>query len=155
MLCILPANGRSWKSETSNRTENVRDLSPCFSTTGPMRSPTLRRPSSVFNGRHVVQRAVRADRVVLSSPQVYFDPRFFHGSEPLAVQTFVTELAIQALHKRVLSRFAGLDEAQCDPGFLAPEEHCLAGEFGAVVADNLSGRASFLAHPGQEAYNLV
>lgn len=32
--------------------------------------------------------------VVLSPPQVYFDPRFIHGSEPLAVKTFVTELAI-------------------------------------------------------------
>lgn len=37
--------------------------------------------------------------VVLSSPQLDFDPRFFHGSEPLAVETFIAELAIQALHK--------------------------------------------------------
>lgn len=82
--------------------------------------------------------------VVMSPPQVCFDPRFIHGSEPLAVKTFVTQLAIQTLHKRVPSRFAGLDEAQCYPGFLAPKEHCLADELRAVVADNLSGRASFL-----------
>src|SRR5690554_2136226 len=113
-----------------------------------MRSPTLRRPLSVFNGRHVVQRAVRADMVVLSPPQVDFDPRFVHGPKPLAVKTFVTELAIQTLHKRVLSRFAGLDKAQCHPGFFAPEEHRLACELCPVVADDLSRRASFLAQLG-------
>lgn len=93
--------------------------------------------------------------VVLSSPQLDFDPRFFHGSEPLAVETFIAELAIQALHKRVLCRFSGLDEAQCHPGFLAPEEHSFAGELCTVVADDLSGNISLLAQLSQEPCNLV
>lgn len=68
-----------------SKTESGADLPPDLAPMVSMRFPTLRRPLSVFNGRHVVQRAVRADMVVLSSPQVDFDPRFVHGPEPLAV----------------------------------------------------------------------
>lgn len=54
----------------------------------------------------------------------------------MQVQAVVPELAVEALDKGVLSRLAGLDEVK--PGFGAPgpEEHCLAREFRAVVADD-------------------
>jgi len=51
----------------------------------------------------------------------------------MLIQTLRTEPPIQAFYKRILSRFAGLNERQLDATVLAPEEHRFAGEFGPVV----------------------
>ena len=73
----------------------------------------------------------------------------------MLIQTLRTEPPIQAFHERVLSRLAGLNERQLDATVLAPEEHCFAGEFRAVIADDVVWRATLFNEPGQEASDLV
>ena len=88
---------------------------------------------------------MRSDVVVVLSPLINFKASFVQASEPMLIQAFVSELAIQAFNKSVLCRLAWLDKAKRDIGFLAPEEHSFAGELSAIVADDLLGLPTFLA----------
>jgi len=54
----------------------------------------------------------------------------------MLVQTAVPEAGVEAFHERILRWLAGLYETEFDTGPLRPEEHGLAGQFGAVVHDN-------------------
>ena len=56
--------------------------------------------------------------VVVISPSSNFLARMTEGSEPVKVQTFVSELAVETLHKGVLHWLAGLDEPQPHTGSL-------------------------------------
>ncbi len=74
--------------------------------------------------------------------------------QPVLVQTFVPEFAIQAFHKGILRRLSWLDKAQCDTRSLTPEKHCLAGKFCPIVASNLLGFASLFDQLVQESDDL-
>ena len=104
-----------------------------------MRFITLHRLLSVLNGRHIIQSAMRSHMIIVLPPQVNLRSGFLHGPEPATIQAFVSELAVQAFHKRILGRLSRLDKAQAYSGFLAPEEHGLAGTLGAVITDDLLG----------------
>jgi len=54
--------------------------------------------------RHVVQGAVRTDRVVMGSPVVDEAPGIGQIFKPVLVQTTIPEATVAALDKRVLSR---------------------------------------------------
>tara|TARA_R110000796_G_scaffold194990_6_gene311385 strand:+ start:166 stop:450 length:285 start_codon:yes stop_codon:yes gene_type:complete len=88
-------------------------------------------------------------------PGVDFHSGLVHRSEPGPIQTFIPEFTIQALHERVLGRFAGLNEAQTYTRFLAPEKHRLAGEFSAVITDDFPRLASVFAKLRQETRHLA
>ena len=64
--------------------------------------------------RSISQCAVRASFVVVNAPGRNDGPSLRQRSEPVLVQALVAELAVEALHVRVLRRLAGLDEAQLD-----------------------------------------
>ena len=61
--------------------------------------------------------------------------------EPMLVQTTVSELAVEALDKRILCRLTGLNEMQFHTSTPRPEKHRLTGQFRSVVADNRLGQA--------------
>ena len=69
----------------------------------------------------------------------------------MLIQTLRTEAPIQAFHERALSQLAGLNERQLDATVLAPEDHRFTGEFRAVIADDMSWRATFFNEVNQEA----
>ena len=73
----------------------------------------------------------------------------------MLIQTLRTEAPIQAFHKRVLSRLAGLNERQLEANVLAPEEHRFTGKFRAVIADDMFWRATFSIELSQETSNLA
>jgi hypothetical protein len=54
----------------------------------------------------------------------------------MLVQAFIAELAVEAFHKGILCRLAWLDKAKLGIALLGSEEHCLASELRAVVADD-------------------
>ena len=54
------------------------------------------------------------------------------GSEPMLIQTFVPEFAIEAFDKRILGRLAWLDKPKLYPSISRLKVHGLAGEFAAV-----------------------
>lgn len=61
--------------------------------------------------------------------------------EPVQVEAVFSELAIEALDEGVLRRLSGLDEVQLHARLAGPEEHGLARQLGAVVADDGSRQA--------------
>ena len=88
--------------------------------------------------------------VVASRPRGGCAPDVGEAPEPVLVQAAVPELAVEALHEGVLGGLAGLDEVQDRAGPFAPKAHRLAGQFGAVVADDGLGRRRGLAQLVQE-----
>ena len=88
--------------------------------------------------------------VVVVAPVVNDAPDVGEAPEPVLVQAAVPELAVEALHEGVLGGLAGLDEVQRRARPLAPKAHRLAGQLGAVVADDGLGMRRGLAQPGRE-----
>ena len=73
----------------------------------------------------------------------------------MLIQALRAEPPIQAFHEPILSRLAGLNKRQLDATVLAPEEHRFAGEFRAVIANDVFWRATLVNEPSQEASDLV
>ena len=63
----------------------------------------------------------------------------------MLIKATIPELAIEALYKGILSRFAWLDKMQRRPAFFAPEEHSLRRHLLTIVTDNGFGQATTLA----------
>ena len=102
----------------------------------------LARPGPwLFPGRDATraQGASRADGQLLRPLTEAFDPE--ERSEPVQVEAFVAELAVQALDEGVLHGLARFDEAQAHAGPLRLVEHGAAGSFGTVVEDDLLGQS--------------
>ena len=68
----------------------------------------------------------------------FFDylPGFSKVSEPVLVQTIVSELTVETLTVGVLSGLSWLDKAEFHPSLLAPEEHRLARHLWPIVHHN-------------------
>ena len=62
----------------------------------------------------VVERAVRTHLVVIATPGGDEDTRLRETGEPLVVEAFVAEAAVEAFDEGVLGRLARLDELQAD-----------------------------------------
>jgi len=63
--------------------------------------------------RHeIADRAVRSDLVVALTPSLAFSARFVEAEEPVHVQTFSAELAVQAFDEGVVRRLAGPTEVE-------------------------------------------
>ena len=77
-----------------------------------------------------------ADFVVMCAPLIDSPSGFGEIREPVQVQALISEFPIEAFDEGILGRLAGLDEMQLDATALAPKEHLLAGELGAIVAND-------------------
>ena len=60
----------------------------------------------------VVDRAVRSNFVVVSTPSLAFSLRFVEAQEPVGVQTFNPELAVEAFDVGIVGRFARPTEVE-------------------------------------------
>ena len=76
------------------------------------------------------------DFVVMSPPFIDGGSGIVETGEPVQVEAVVPELAVEALDEGVLRRLAWLDEVQFHTRLPCPEEHGLARQLGAVVADD-------------------
>gem|GEM_PF-1772378 len=65
---------------------------------------------SAVHCRSRCDRAVWSDLIIVVVPSLHFYPRFVKVHEPMRVQAFGTELAVEAFDKAVVSRFAGTRE---------------------------------------------
>ena len=75
-------------------------------------------------------------RVVVSTPSLAFSTRFVEAHEPVGVDTFGAEFAVQAFDKRVVCRLAGPTEVERHIMHESPEIEFPADELGAVVETN-------------------
>lgn len=73
--------------------------------------------------------------------------------EPVLVEAFVAEAAIEALADRVLDRLAGIDKAQFDAVLIRPLVQRLAGQFGAVIEHDLGGHPALGGDAGQDLHH--
>lgn len=78
--------------------------------------------------------------VVVGPPLVDFMSSIGQAQKPVLIEAAIAELAVEALDEGILCRLARLDEGQRDLPLTRPEEHRLAGQFGAVIADNRPGQ---------------
>ena len=60
--------------------------------------------------------------VVVLAPLLDFPSCFVQRSEPVLIQAFVAELAVQTFHEGVLRRLAWLDKTKLGLPFFGPEE---------------------------------
>ena len=78
--------------------------------------------------------------VIVLTPEVLNDhPRFCQRPQLLPVQALVPKPTVEAFHKTVLPRAAGLDVDRLDPLLRQPALHDLRDELRAVVAPQIFG----------------
>ena len=63
--------------------------------------------------------------IVVIPPQINFITRLFNRPEPMQIQTFVPEFAINTFNKCIVGGLAWLDKIQPNSRFLTPEKHGL------------------------------
>ena len=119
-----------------------RCLSPCSSI--PVEAFSclhLRSCACKFCWRHVCQRTVRALFVVISPPSFDFAPCVVQTGEPVGIQTFIAQSAVEALHEGILHRLARLNELQSHAPFFAPGGQRPAAKLRPIVQTTIaSGR---------------
>ena len=98
--------------------------------------------------RFVADRAVWAHLIVVSTPSLAFSTCFVEAQEPVGVQAFGSELAVERLDEGVVSRFAWPTEVERNALQIGPQVELPADELRAVVdTDRLGiaelGRAAF------------
>ena len=107
-----------------------------------------------LGGGAVAERAVRSTLVVVSAPCADDLAGLGERAEPVLVQALVAELAVEALHVRVLRRFPGLYQTQRHAVAVGPAIERVTGELGTLIgaqhprqtaerADAYSGAAGF------------
>ena len=77
---------------------------------------------------------MRPELVVVQPPLLDLLLGVFHRQEPVDVQAFVPERAVERLDRCVIHRFTGSREVQRDPVFIGPLSQSSGDKFGAVVA---------------------
>lgn len=102
---------------------------------------------------------MRARGVVVIPPAPDLVAGVLQGPEPVQVEAFVPEPAVEGLDVGVLDGLAWLDEAQADAGALRPFEHRPAGAFGSIVEDDLLRQAElegeFVEEPGYSSADYL
>jgi hypothetical protein len=91
---------------------------------------------------------VRSLPIVVLDPGGDLEPGMGHAEEQRFVEQFVAHAAVKAFDVAVLHRLARSDVMPIHPDLAEPREHAIAGELGAVVADNHYGLAALADQPG-------
>lgn len=71
--------------------------------------------------------------------------------EPAQVEAVIPGLAVEALDESVLSWLSWPDEVQFHTRLPRPEEHSLARQFGAIIADDRPGQVTVVAELTRQA----
>ena len=86
------------------------------------------------SSRHVVtDRAVRPDLVVVSAPSLQLFARIRKIHEPVGIQAFCPQLAVERLNEAVVGGFPRSEEVQCDTVGIGPQIQVAGDELAAVI----------------------
>src|ERR1700691_603296 len=88
------------------------------------------------SGRPIIERTVRLHVIVVMPPLRDLGLRRPHRREPLDVEAFVAESAVEALDEPVLHRPSRADEAELYTGLNGPGFQRSAGELTAIIQSN-------------------
>lgn len=97
----------------------------------------------------ITEWAVGSEVIVVLSPGFSDAPCFLDAPEPVFIQAFVSEAAVEALAGAVLHGLSGLDEVVPDPALIAPLVEDPAGELRPVVGDDDLRSAPLVDDPVQ------
>src|SRR5665213_1333145 len=86
-----------------------------------------------FYRHFVADRTVWTHLIVVSTPSLAFSACFVETEEPIRIQTFRSELAVQRFDEGIVGRFARTAEVERHAFHKGPEIEILADELGAVV----------------------
>ncbi len=104
-----------------------------------------------LGGCHAAKAAVRTHGVVVGPPCLNDPSRRSQRAEQVLVQTLVAQAAIERFHEAVLLRLAGRNVMPLNAGVLAPGEHGMTGQLGAIVADHHARQPATLGDGGEFA----
>src|SRR5688572_28476261 len=104
--------------------------------------------------RFVADRAVRTHLVVVSTPSLAFSTCLVEAQEPVGVQTFGSELAVERFDEGIVSRLAWPTEVECYAFHVRPQVEILAHELGTVVDAYRLGIAE-LRSPAFECFDDI
>jgi hypothetical protein len=105
--------------------------------------------------RLVAERRVGAVGVVVLAPVFDDDDGFGEAAELLEVEEFVAGAAVEGFDVGVLPRRSGLDERGLGPRVATPVSEGVGGQFRAVVAAHVLGRAAQGGEPFEDGDGLV
>jgi hypothetical protein len=103
----------------------------------------------------VAKGGVRSLQVVVLDSGSDLDPYVGKANEQGLVEQFVAHSTVEALDVAVLHRLAQSDLVPLHADLAAPCEHCIAGELGAIVADDHARLAALGDQLAQLAHNTV
>ena len=103
--------------------------------------------------RQVVQRTVGTLFVVIPSPTFDLSPRVSQAGEPVRIEAFVAQSAVEAFCVGVLCRLAGLNKLQPHPALFAPGRQRSTAKLRPIVQQRWlpAALARWPADPGRDA----
>lgn len=76
---------------------------------------------------------MRSDLIIVSTPCLHFLPGIFKAHEPVRVQTFRSELAVERFDERIVCRLARPGEVKHDALLIGPQIKVARDELGALI----------------------
>jgi hypothetical protein len=131
-----------------SRSEDSGFLQPAWDGASPI-------PGGEFCWRHVAQCCVRPALIVLPSPSLDLPLSVFQAQEPIRVQAFFPQPAVERFHVRVVGRLSWSAEIQRYSVSVSPSVQSFRNEFRAVVHANRFRHASLGHDPFQYRRNLL
>jgi len=104
--------------------------------------------------RLIADRAVRSDFVVVSTPFLHFLPGVVKAHEPVGVQTFGSELAIEAFDESVVGRLTGPGEVKRHALRVGPQVEITRDKLGALIHTDRARIAVLPAYPFERRNNV-
>src|SRR3974377_2196980 len=89
--------------------------------------------------------------VVVLPPSLDLSPRVAETCEPVGIQTFIAQAAVESLGIGILHWLARLDEFQAPPSLLAPGSQGATPELGPVIQNNRLRQPSLTHDPIQHS----
>ena len=137
-----------WPARLLRTTVKLKDW-PSAAALAPV-TGRCRRQTGHKGGRSLIAKArMRSHLVVVPTPAFDQNPSLGPGAEPLHVQAFVAELAIEALADAILPRLARIDQRRSDLLLADPLHQRLRDELRAVVRPQKPGRTALAHQPRQ------
>ena len=89
------------------------------------------------------------DLVVVLTPIFYFSPGIVKAHEPVGVEAFGAELAVEGFDEGIVGRLAGAGEVEDDALVIGPQIEIAGDEFRALIDTDRLRIAGFTADPFQ------